>query len=53
MQQNHHLSDEVRVSQEDEADDPLPEVIGSYRLGKTLGKGTFGKVKEAVHLPTN
>jgi 5'-AMP-activated protein kinase, catalytic alpha subunit len=26
--------------------------IGSYLLGKTIGEGTFGKVKLATHLPT-
>jgi serine/threonine protein kinase len=26
--------------------------IGSYQLGKTIGAGTFGKVKVARHLPT-
>jgi hypothetical protein len=26
--------------------------IGDYSLGKTIGKGTFGKVKEAIHMPT-
>jgi serine/threonine protein kinase len=29
------------------------EVLGNYKMGKTLGKGTFGKVKEAIHLPTS
>ena len=27
--------------------------IKNYRIEKTLGKGTFGKVKLAVHTPTN
>ncbi len=27
--------------------------IGSYRFVKTLGQGTFGKVKQGVHIPTN
>lgn len=31
---------------------PLPSRIGNYEFGKTLGKGTFGKVKEAIHIPT-
>lgn len=29
-----------------------PKVIASYRLGKTLGFGAFGKVKLARHAPT-
>lgn len=28
------------------------KVIGHYMLGKTIGEGTFGKVKIAIHLPT-
>ncbi|CAM9123030.1 unnamed protein product, partial [Ectocarpus fasciculatus] len=28
------------------------KVVGSYLLGKTVGEGTFGKVKLAVHVPT-
>lgn len=28
------------------------ETIGSYKLGKTLGKGTYGKVKLGVHMET-
>ena len=27
--------------------------IGQYRITKTLGQGTFGKVKEGVHILTN
>jgi len=26
--------------------------IGNYRITKTLGQGTFGKVKEGVHILT-
>ena len=28
------------------------ETIGNYLLGRTLGEGTFAKVKKAIHLPT-
>lgn len=27
--------------------------IGCYILKKTIGEGTFGKVKLAIHIPTN
>ena len=27
-------------------------IIGSYQITKTLGQGTFGKVKEGIHLFT-
>jgi 5'-AMP-activated protein kinase catalytic alpha subunit len=33
--------------------DHLPKKIGDYILGKTLGKGTFGKVKIGTHEPTS
>mmetsp|Transcript_50151 Transcript_50151/g.92600 ORF Transcript_50151/g.92600 Transcript_50151/m.92600 type:complete len:515 (-) Transcript_50151:130-1674(-) len=33
--------------------DQRPEiVVGPYKIGKTLGVGTFGKVKMAEHMPT-
>ena len=28
-------------------------IIGNYRIEKTLGEGTFGKVKLATHIPTS
>lgn len=28
------------------------QIVGQYMLGKTIGEGTFGKVKLAVHIPT-
>jgi hypothetical protein len=38
----------------DSEDDPSSiKIIGSYRMTKTLGQGTFGKVKEGIHLFTN
>jgi hypothetical protein len=30
--------------------DETGNIIGSYKITKTLGQGTFGKVKEGVHL---
>eukprot|EP00042_Codosiga_hollandica_P043678 m.417858 g.417858 ORF g.417858 m.417858 type:complete len:227 (+) comp56620_c0_seq38:118-798(+) len=33
--------------------DASTTVIGDYRLGKTIGKGNFAKVKLARHLPTD
>ena len=26
--------------------------IGNFSIGKTIGKGTFGKVREGIHIPT-
>ena len=28
------------------------KMVGQYMLGKTVGEGTFGKVKIATHIPT-
>jgi serine/threonine protein kinase len=28
------------------------QIVGQYMLGKTIGEGTFGKVKLAVHMPS-
>lgn len=36
----------------DDADLNSNLIIGSYRITKTLGQGTFGKVKEGIHLFT-
>ena len=27
-------------------------IVGNYKMEKTIGEGTFGKVKLAVHIPT-
>ena len=29
-----------------------PSILGNYRIEKTVGEGTFGKVKIATHIPT-
>lgn len=31
---------------------PRRQIVGQYMIGKTIGEGTFGKVKLAVHIPT-
>lgn len=28
------------------------QIVGQYMLGKTIGEGTFGKVKLAAHMPS-
>jgi serine/threonine protein kinase len=32
--------------------DSKRQIVGQYMLGKTIGEGTFGKVKLAVHMPS-
>ena len=27
-------------------------VIGNYKVSKTIGEGTFGKVRLGIHIPT-
>jgi 5'-AMP-activated protein kinase catalytic alpha subunit len=34
------------------SEEEFQKIIGSYRVTKTLGQGTFGKVKEGIHLFT-
>ena len=29
-----------------------PKQVRNYILGPTLGEGTYGKVREAIHMPT-
>ena len=31
---------------------PRARAIGHYLMGSTIGEGTFGKVKEAIHIIT-
>ena len=35
-----------------EATEKPPKSIGQYTIGKTIGRGTFGKVKMGVHTLT-
>jgi serine/threonine protein kinase len=28
------------------------KIVGQYMFGKTIGEGTFGKVRLAIHIPT-
>lgn len=42
----------VKSMQERTSEEKTLTRIGNYELRKTLGKGTFGKVKEGIHLST-
>ncbi|KAL3882370.1 hypothetical protein ACJMK2_028722 [Sinanodonta woodiana] len=42
----------VEVSRETLRNFPHSKKVGNYLLGKTLGEGSFAKVKEAIHIPT-
>jgi serine/threonine protein kinase len=48
------MSEEILLEEEknQEMNDKNKYNLADYEFGKTLGKGTFGKVKEAIHLPT-
>ncbi len=39
-------------SQATDASKQKRQIVGQYMIGKTIGEGTFGKVKLAVHIPT-
>lgn len=28
------------------------KLIGNFKIGKVIGSGTFGKVREGTHIPT-
>ena len=43
---------EIRSTLDSGVNSEKRKVVGSYMLGKTIGEGTFGKVKIAVHMPT-
>ena len=49
------LIKEVEKNSQDEGPDPhaIGTKLGSYVFDKSLGKGTFGKVKLATHTLTN
>ena len=53
--ENYNISeilDDLKKKEEQEEDD-IEIKIGNYLIQKTLGKGTFGKVKLGIYLPTH
>ena len=38
---------------QDSKDKSKHKKIGDYIIGKSIGKGTFGKVKKGIHIKTN
>ena len=43
-EENH---ENIKIEKFDEKEEEL--ILGNYRLGKTIGEGTFGKVKIGFH----
>ena len=41
-----------RSSRNDTKNTDSEFVIGSYRVGRTIGQGTYGKVRMGVHVDT-
>jgi serine/threonine protein kinase len=46
-EENH---ENIKIEKFDEKEEEL--ILGNYRLGKTIGEGTFGKVKIGYHKMT-
>ena len=42
----------VRLDKSPAIKEAKAKLIGYYLIGRTLGQGTFGKVKEAIHILT-
>lgn len=50
---NHYLPAKVlEVSKETLRKFTYSKKVGNYLLGRTLGEGSFAKVKEGLHIPT-
>lgn len=47
-----HTIPSAPVSHKPLADSKIPKSIGLYKLGRTLGEGTYGKVKLGTHMYT-
>jgi serine/threonine protein kinase len=46
------VSDVATSSRAKSTEKSKRQIVGQYMIGKTIGEGTFGKVKLAVHIPT-
>ena len=48
-----NINDNNKLKKEKEEDEEKEEyILGNYKLGKTIGEGTFGKVKLGTHKMT-
>ena len=46
------MSENKEKEQEKKGKKIKNQIIGNYRIEKTIGEGTFGKVKLGIHIPT-